>query len=228
MTTGSLDAIQAYLDGERHYRRSEWDSAATAFRQALNVDSTFALASFRLALVYGWTAGFGFDSTLRYSRAAAQQSDRLVPRERSLVAANELFASGDVAVVDTMRAYVASYPDDIDGWFLLADAQYHAQSLLALSEDELLAPFDRVLELDGSLTPALIHPLELTMAYDDRERYDRYVEQLERNAGGAGGAVYHTIRLGPFPNEAAARAAADAWKAQKRGDAFVVMETDGK
>jgi serine/threonine-protein kinase len=193
VTTGSLDAIQAYLEGEQHYRQSQWESAVGAFGRALDADSTFALASFRLGLVYGWTAGFGADSARKYSGKAARQSERLPPRERSLVAGNALFEAGRVSAVDTMRAYVARYPDDIDGWFLLADAQYHAQPLLALSYDALLAPFDRLLELDASLTPALIHPLELTVIYGDRERFARYLDLLRRNPGGVEATLYETV-----------------------------------
>jgi hypothetical protein len=58
LTTGSLDAMREYLVGEQHYRRSEWDSAGAAFQRAIDQDSTFALAHYRLAMSLGWKGGY--------------------------------------------------------------------------------------------------------------------------------------------------------------------------
>jgi serine/threonine-protein kinase len=193
LTTGSLEAIQSYLVGERHYRRSEWDTAVGALRHAVALDSTFALAAFRLGLAYGWTLGFGADSTSKYAEAAARFADRLPPRERALLQGNRLFEAGRLAAVDSMREYVARYPDDTDGWFLLADAQYHAQTLLALPPPALLHPFDRLHELDPTLAPALIHPLEIAVVFDDSARFDTYLTEFRASSDSGQAEVYDVV-----------------------------------
>ncbi|NIN12144.1 MAG: hypothetical protein GTO61_12210, partial [Gemmatimonadales bacterium] len=48
ITSGSVEAIRAYLSGLQHYRRSEWAPAVTALEQAVAEDSTFALALYHL------------------------------------------------------------------------------------------------------------------------------------------------------------------------------------
>ena len=58
LTTDSLAALRAYLEGEQAYRRLAFDSALTAYTRATEVDSTFALAHLRRA-VHGWTGGYG-------------------------------------------------------------------------------------------------------------------------------------------------------------------------
>jgi serine/threonine-protein kinase len=193
LTTGSLEAIQAYLVGERHYRRTDWDSAVGAFSEAVALDSTFALALFRLGLAYGWTLGFGADSTSKYAEAAARHAERLPPRERALVRGNRLFETGRLAAVDSMREYVARYPEDADGWFLLADAQYHAQTLLALPPPALLHPFDRLHELDPALAPALIHPLEITVVFDDSSRFHSYLAEYRTSSDSGQAGVYDLV-----------------------------------
>lgn len=181
ITTGNVEAIRAYLRGQQYYRRSEWDSAAVEFERAVEEDSTFALAHYRLGLTYGWSSrhgGFGGTGARRHGQLALRYSDRLPVRERTLVVAHNLFEEGRVAAHDTMLTYVNRYPGDAEGWYLLGDVRYHAQPLLGLGAEDLFEPFDRVLELDPSLTPAIIHPLELSLLYDDSARYVRYLDAL--------------------------------------------------
>jgi tetratricopeptide (TPR) repeat protein len=181
ITTGNVDAIRAYLRGQQYYRRSQWDSALVAFQGAVDADSAFALAHYRLGLTYGWSlkhGGFGSRDARRHAELALRYADRLPPRGRMLVVSHHLFEQGDIAAHDTMVQYVKRYGGDAEGWYMLGDIRYHARTLLALDLDELFEPFDRVLELDPSLAPALIHPLELSLTYDDSARYNRYLTNL--------------------------------------------------
>lgn len=182
ITTTDIGAIRSYLKGQQYYRRSNWDSALVAFQQAVDADSTFALAHYRLGLTYGWNTrhgGFASRAARRHADLAQLYADRLPARERSLVAAHALFEDGDVASHDSMTGYVARHPDDPEGWYMLGDVRYHASPLLALEKEQLFEPFDRVLELDPTMAPAIIHPLELSLAYDDSARYHRYLAAMD-------------------------------------------------
>ena len=188
ITTGELDAIRAYLRGQQYYRRSRWDSALAAFQLAVDSDSTFALAHYRLGLTYGWSlehGGFGSPSARRHAGLAIRYSDRLPPRERTLVAAHSLFEDGELAAHDTLVRYVARYPDDPEGWYMLGDVRFHALPLLGPDYEEMFRPFDRVLELDPSMAPAIIHPLELSVIYADSARFYHYLGALEGAADSA-------------------------------------------
>src|SRR5262249_39208933 len=102
LTTTSLAAMREYLVGEQHYRRSEWDSAAAAFSRAIDQDSTFALAHFRLAATDGWSGGLGAARGLQESDAAQRFAGRLPPREKSLVEAYNLFEHRKLSATDSM------------------------------------------------------------------------------------------------------------------------------
>jgi serine/threonine-protein kinase len=182
LTTGSLAAIRAHLQGEQYYRRSQWDSAAAAFGDAIAADPTFALSLIRMAQSLSWLRGHGTAQAIRLGDAAAEFADRLPPRERSLVVANQLFQEGRLAALDSLRAYVARYSDDAEGWYQFGDVQYRARYLLALAPQDLYAPFDRVFGLDSTLAPALIHPVELALEELDSVRVTRYAAQLGRAA----------------------------------------------
>jgi serine/threonine-protein kinase len=184
ITSGSVQAIRAFLDGEQHYRQSRWDSAIGSYLQAVEADSTFALAYLRLSIAYGWKGGHGAPEVLEYARAASRHVDRVPQRARSLVAGNQLFGEGRMEAVDTLSAYVEGNPTDADGWYLLADAQFHAQPVLSAAPQQIFAPFDEAIKLDTTLAAAFIHPLEVALASDDRAAFDRYRPMLAAAAPG--------------------------------------------
>lgn len=53
VTSQSLPAIRAYLNGRAAYRRADEDSAIESFARALDIDSTFALAALDLTVATG-------------------------------------------------------------------------------------------------------------------------------------------------------------------------------
>lgn len=189
LTTTSVDAMREYLAGERFYRRSVWDSAAAHYVSAVEADSTFALAHYRLATTYGWIGDQNSASATRASSMAVQFADRLPPREQTLVRAYKAFQGGDPAAIDTMRRYTQAYPQDPDGWYLLGEAQYHARYSMGLAPPVLVEPFEKVLQLDSALTPAAIHPLELSLMQRDTAQFARFVRPL-RAAGATDEAVH--------------------------------------
>ena len=50
---------QGVLQGSQYFRRTQWDSAATAFKEAVALDSTFGIAYLHLAQASGWSRGSG-------------------------------------------------------------------------------------------------------------------------------------------------------------------------
>lgn len=200
ITTSSPDALRAYMQGEQHFRGAEWDSARIGFERAADEDSTFALAHFRAAEVYGWGEVRNSAAANRHAEAAERFMERLPAAERSLIVAKALQIRGDLSGIDTLRAHVARYPEDATGWYLLADAQLHAFMLLtSTTVDDLYQPFDRALELDPSFVPAALHPLELSVMLGDSARFNRYISQLD--SVGLGSAAFWRaagdVRWGP-------------------------------
>ena len=182
LTTGSLPALRHYLSAEQFYRRAEWDSSIAAFGRATEADSTFALAYYRLAMALGWRGGFGSDAT-QAIETAHRLSARLPVRERSLVRAYRLFQRSDPSAADSMRAFLITHPHDADAWNLLGESQYHSRELYPRAPEELYAPFDSVLAIDPSLTPSLIHPLEVALFSHDSARYQHYLVLARAGAG---------------------------------------------
>jgi len=213
LTTDSIDALRSYLQGERYYRRLEWDSALTAYTRAVETDSTFALAHLRRAQVFGWTGGYGADEAHRAIAAGVRFAERLPPRDRRLMAGYQLFEQGKPAAIDSLRAFVAEYPGDVEGWYLLGEAMFHLRSSRPTAPDSVSAVFDSVLRRDSTLFPALIHPIDLALLYRDSSRFARYSRIIERIAPAITSSALKTtagLVWGPEPSEGALLAALQA------------------
>ncbi len=185
ITTGNPAAIRAYLQGERFYRASQWDSAVAAFERAVSADSAFALAHYKTARALLWTSGTNAEQARRAANLAYQYGDRLPTRERTLVLAQQLRLTGrQEEASDTLAAYLNRYPDDPEAWFVVVDADFHRREeadplgAALMAPDDRLRPFDRVLQLDPSYTPALIHPLEISLESGDPALIYRYLSAV--------------------------------------------------
>lgn len=130
----------------------------------------------RLAQVRAWQSGPA--AARPHVAAAARHANRLPDRERTLLSAFRLFANADMAALDTMLAYVGHYPADPDAWFLLGEIQYHGRHQLALEPERIYRSFERVLELDSSIIPAIIHLVELSVETGDTARLNSYLRTM--------------------------------------------------
>jgi len=152
--SSSLEAMKAYLVGDELYRRSRWQEAIGQFNRAIELDSTFASAWFRLALAQGWLLHTG--ERLEYARRAVHFSDRLPAREQLLVRGLEALASGDPHSIVTLQEYTRRYPDDVEGWTLLGHAYFYYNGLRLEPLDQFRSALARAVELSPYFGPAYV------------------------------------------------------------------------
>jgi serine/threonine-protein kinase len=175
----SVEAIRSYLDGERWFRSGVWDSATIAYQHAVQSDSTFAIAWYKLATALGWQAQITTSEATGASANAVKYSEGLSPRLHTIMVAYQMFQHGSRAAVDSMQVYTAKYPDDADGWDLLGEAQYHSRGIVPLTPAELVAPFDHVIAIDSSLAAAAIHPMEIALQESDTALIRKYLHVFQ-------------------------------------------------
>jgi tetratricopeptide (TPR) repeat protein len=156
ISTGSILALNEYLKGENDLSRGDYVEGARAFGRAVEADSLFALAWFRLSYALTFTESSG-NAEQPMLRALALR-DRLSERDRRLA---EAFSAGlevDPKRADRLyRAFVYEYPDDVEGWFGRADVMLHFGPLYGLGMDSLSQAFERVLFLDPHHSEAQAH-----------------------------------------------------------------------
>jgi DNA-binding SARP family transcriptional activator/tetratricopeptide (TPR) repeat protein len=114
-TTRSLDALRKYADGMYASRAGQRRAAAELFREAIALDSDFALAHAQLGASYYWNndrpnGDAQFEHALRLL-------DRLTDRERLQVRASaESWRGNRERAIELRRALLALYPNDPSAW----------------------------------------------------------------------------------------------------------------
>jgi len=185
VTTSSLPALKAYLEGEVLFRRSDFDGAIPAYHRAVEADSTFALALYRLSFAYGWSEGIQSDLAAQSIERAGRFAGRLPEREALLVRAGLALQHGTLEGLEPLRQAVRKYPDDPEAWYLLADTHFHLGDQALLPAEESDRAFGRAIELDPSFAPAYIHLVGNAFWQADSARADSLVEAYGRVATGS-------------------------------------------
>ncbi len=146
-TTRSLPALKSYLRAEQHFRAVRPDSAIAGFRRAVDDDSAFGLAHYRMAVAALWgNRSAQIDPALD---RALEEAERLPERERALVGALDAFRGGKPDSAERRyRAILRDYPDDLEASAELGFLLFNYRPLRGRSRAESGEIFRRVVELD--------------------------------------------------------------------------------
>jgi serine/threonine-protein kinase len=165
-----LPALRLYLEGQAAQRRGDYAEAVARFRQALELDSTLALAGLSMAAAAGWATAPG--AARRGLELAWASRQRLSPRDRALLLAEvgpRYPASSSLAeYLGAWEHAVDLAPDQADRWFELGDVYFHDGPYLQIESwrQRAAEAFRRSFALDSSTAP-LGHLLESAVLQDD-------------------------------------------------------------
>ena len=170
LTSGSMDATKAYLEGERLMRMGRYRESADAYDRAIAIDSAFALAYYRRSVAADWIDAPDIRSS---ADRAFEYSDRLSARDRGLLNGLRLRRNGRVVEAEqAFRAQLHVFPDDVEALVQFGEVLFHDHHRRGRSMMESLGPFERALELEPTNLIALTHLARLYAISDS-------IEQLE-------------------------------------------------
>ena len=174
-----LPALKAFLRGEVAFARDEWALAQRHYESALGLDSTFALADWRLANIKRWRRlSQGSELAAVYERHAS----RLRSRDRLLIEALlEPDLEARFARLDTA---VGRFPADGYARLLQGEELFHLGPLAGQGVDEALPVMAAAVALDSSLALAYDH-LVLGHVRSGRRKEAREALELRRRVGEA-------------------------------------------
>jgi tetratricopeptide (TPR) repeat protein len=147
-----LAALKAFLQGEAAFARDAWALAQRHYEIALAIDSTFALADWRLANVRHWRRlPHASDLGGVYRRHAS----RLRPRERLLL---EALLEPDLEVrFARLDSVINRFPGDAYARLLQGEELFHRGPLAGRGVDEALPVMAAAVARDSSLALAYDH-----------------------------------------------------------------------
>jgi tetratricopeptide (TPR) repeat protein len=176
VTTSSLPALKAYLDGESAFQRGDFASSVEAFRRAVGLDAGFALAWYRLSIALEW-AGTPQELHNEAAEQAFRHADRLTPRERRLLEASRVWRQGRNREARRMyEAIVHDHPDEIEAWYQLGEVLFHRNGLYGESLTEARPAFEKVLSYEPRHFASLVHLARLEARAGRPERMNAFVQ----------------------------------------------------
>ncbi|HUH14100.1 MAG TPA: hypothetical protein VMK65_13380, partial [Longimicrobiales bacterium] len=219
LTSRSLPAVRAYLDGRAAYRHGRYEEAIEAFGAALERDSTFALAGLGLGEAAAWTAGNAEERRTALG-IAWRHRDRLGERDRAYLRVIAALAGIPEPVAGAELLRLATevrdlIPDRPEAWLHVGDRLFHQG--LALEEPDAhgraATAFQRALELDPSFVPAIEHAFHLALKRHDsaevRLLADLYLAHADDSDFAPSVRLFRDLMLGDSAAVAASQAMID-------------------
>ena len=170
-TTASLDALRKYSDGLAAAAAGQRTAAMELWREAVALDSNFALAHAQLGAGYYWNndrrdGDDHFEHALRLL-------DRLTDRERLMIRASaESWRGNREGAIELRRALLALYPNDRSAWGSIG------YDYMRLNRPrEAIAAFRQQLARDSTNPNDHIN---LALAYKELRQYDDAIREYRR------------------------------------------------
>ncbi len=175
VTTTSLPALKAYLEGDRRFRAQQFAEALDAFQRAVAIDTLFALAYYRLSITAEWL--IQGDLARDASEQAVRHSDRLTAHDRALLEALRATRGGDAETAERLYLSILGlYPDDVEAWFQLGEVRFHyGPRERGRSIGESREAWERVLRLEPGNAGAALHLARVAAVEGKRQELDSLV-----------------------------------------------------
>ncbi|MEE8361553.1 MAG: serine/threonine-protein kinase, partial [Gemmatimonadales bacterium] len=170
LTDPPLAALRAYLDGRAAYRDGRYLASLQHYRQALEIDSSFALAAVEAVFAGHWASLPGWNPVI----LARSLQDRLGPRDSVLLdAADQRGTYREWERRWDSATTVA--PDRPEVWLLLGDLWFHRGALIGIDDPLRRSQgyFQKALDLDPTFAPAIEHLMELAATVGDTAEVSR-------------------------------------------------------
>lgn len=222
-TTGSLEAYRTYLRGIEELSRWNLSGAEQLLRHAVELDSTFGLAYYKLSLARGWIAGEHDSIGLFAIQRATAFVDRLPEHDRAMIEAYRHFLEGDYARGQTLyRALLSKDSTDADAWYGLADVSFHDPTPATMSNrfTTSLRAFKRAIALDPGYYLAYEHVAQIyRWAAEDRPGIALLPGDslVQRRSNGAGAGSTATSEASHYLGLDSLRLAAATRRAREEG-----------
>ena len=192
-TTHSIPALKAYLEGESHWRAVRLPEAIDAFERAVSLDSTFALAWYRLGVASSWEARVelardAMERARRHGATLSEHDRRLVDAYHAIVERNH------EEVELRYRSIVADYPADLEAWAGLGEMWFHGNPIRGRSFIESRQAWEHILRLEPRNMGAAWHLAQVAALEHRYQELDSLLNRILSTASGGAALSLRAMR----------------------------------
>jgi tRNA A-37 threonylcarbamoyl transferase component Bud32/TolB-like protein/tetratricopeptide (TPR) repeat protein len=174
ITTRSVPALRAYLEGEQALARAEFDVAVNAFERAFAADSTFWFAYWRSLYPRSYEGSTADSATV--ARLIAHRHEFPTP-DRLIIEATFL-APTLSAQLATWRDVTRRFPNYWPAWYDYGNCLVHLTPYLGTTLDDSRAALERTVALNPRFAPAWEHLSWTVTSQGDTAEVARTVRAL--------------------------------------------------
>jgi tetratricopeptide (TPR) repeat protein len=205
-------ALQSFLEGEQAYRAGKYELAVARYMNALELDSTFALAGLGVANAAAWLgpSAYGMAANGRAIALAWAAREKLSIRDRAVLIgyAGPSYPEVPPSVV-VLRAWqhaVELAPDRAEAWYELGDYLLHWGPILDVprTTEKSEQSFRRAVELQPNMAGPLAHLIEITADRRDFAAARGFLQMLEAQQPNSDLLIYLRWRLAMAASDDAA------------------------
>ncbi|MFQ5885126.1 MAG: tetratricopeptide repeat protein, partial [Thermoplasmata archaeon] len=169
VATPNLEAYQHYFKGEELVGKLKWEEAKAEFNQAIALDTTFALAYYRLAYAMGWNSEEGAKEPIR---KAMEYIEKVPEKERYLIRAQYASIEGNIdEAIAIYQELLKLYPEEKEALYDIGDQSFHQGNY-----GTAVSYLEKVLAIDPTFARALGH---IIWTYRNMGQYDKMLEYAE-------------------------------------------------
>ncbi len=171
-------AIRAFLDGELAFARNQWSAAVEHYRTAMLLDSTFALARWRLWNAWRWELTGDLEPDgVKLSRLSEQESTRLPQRDSMILAA--VLAAGSTLRHQSFENAIDEYPRHVDVYHAYAEELFNRGPFAGVSLDSAAYWLTAAVTTDSSFSPAVLSLVWASIRLGRRDDAQRWLSRFE-------------------------------------------------
>ncbi len=179
LSTSNTKALKKYLIGEQFRRESRFREAVQAFEESVELDSTLALAWYRLYSLDGWGAQSKFSLNLIFQKIDTLK-ERLPEKFQLLFEMATAFYSWDFNTVeDKYKKGVAQFGEDVDLLMLYGDYLYHTNCKFLKPQSEARPYFEKVIRYRPNEKEAVIHLIKLAYESENQQMVNELLTRLD-------------------------------------------------
>ncbi len=176
ITTHSVPALRAYLNGELAMSRADFDVAVRSFEQAFAADSTFWFAYWR-SLYPRMYEGTPADSG---TLAALLAHRRQLPEPDRLLLENSLTKKTMSEHLALLRQITSRFPTYWPGWWDYANYMVHWTPYIGTQSEDARAALERTVQLNPGFAPGWEHLLWIAGDQRDTAGAHRALHEIEK------------------------------------------------
>ncbi len=191
-TTSSVNAFQFYFAGVDYFNQSHFDEAIAEFNRAVEIDSTFSSAYYKLAMAQWWSQSESNNETIENAQESLQkilngQWYKTTKEKLLAQGAMELTKQNFKKAEEIYKQLIDFIDDEKEAWYGLGEAYFHGpQDFEGAAE-----AFERAIELDPEFTVAYRHIFDI---YAMNKEYDsgiiRATQLIDNDLDGVWGYIF--------------------------------------